>query len=128
MSRPEQVTLLLPTAASGPGGSSVGLERQENAGEQRAQGVQTRGTSTVCCCNCLPLLFFFPSLQQTLQNLRQELDDLLQEKIENPHPVDWNDIKSRDTAVLTAIIDLITTQENESARNYAPRFQGERYS
>lgn len=63
-----------------------------------------------------------------MQNLRQELDDLLQEKIENPHPVDWNDIKSRDTAVLTAIIDLITTQENESARNYAPRFQSERYS
>ncbi|NXV93116.1 DHX36 helicase, partial [Calonectris borealis] len=63
-----------------------------------------------------------------VKNLRQELDDLLQEKIENPHPVDWNDIKSRDTAVLTAIIDLITTQENESARNYAPRFQSERYS
>lgn len=63
-----------------------------------------------------------------VKNLRQELDDLLQEKIENPHPVDWNDIKSRDTAVLTAIIDLITTQENEGVRNFAPRFQGERYS
>ncbi|KAK2531060.1 Dhx36 [Columba livia] len=63
-----------------------------------------------------------------VKNLRKELDDLLQEKIENPHPVDWNDVKSRDTAVLTAIIDLITTQENESARNYAPRFQSERYS
>ncbi|NXD48760.1 DHX36 helicase, partial [Corvus moneduloides] len=63
-----------------------------------------------------------------VKNLRQELDDLLQEKIENPHPVDWNDIKSRDTAVLTAIIDLITTQENEGFRNFAPRFQGERYS
>ncbi|NXR55108.1 DHX36 helicase, partial [Hippolais icterina] len=63
-----------------------------------------------------------------VKKLRQELDDLLQEKIENPHPVDWNDIKSRDTAVLTAIIDLITTQENEAVRNFAPRFQGERYS
>ncbi|NWV08962.1 DHX36 helicase, partial [Ptilonorhynchus violaceus] len=63
-----------------------------------------------------------------VKNLRQELDDLLQEKIENPHPVDWNDIKCRDTAVLTAIIDLITTQENEGVRNFAPRFQGERYS
>ncbi|NWW27364.1 DHX36 helicase, partial [Falcunculus frontatus] len=63
-----------------------------------------------------------------VKNLRQELDDLLQEKIENPHPVDWNDTKSRDTAVLTAIIDLITTQENEGVRNFAPRFQGERYS
>ncbi|NXH85226.1 DHX36 helicase, partial [Edolisoma coerulescens] len=63
-----------------------------------------------------------------VKNLRQELDDLLQEKIENPHPVDWNDIKSRDTAVLTAIIDLITTQENEGVRNFAPRFQGVRCS
>ncbi|KAM8804835.1 ATP-dependent DNA/RNA helicase DHX36 [Eudromia elegans] len=63
-----------------------------------------------------------------VKNLRQELDGLLQEKIENPHPVDWNDVKSRDTAVLTAIIDLITTQENESAKNFAPRFQNERYS
>ncbi|NXR59779.1 DHX36 helicase, partial [Rhadina sibilatrix] len=63
-----------------------------------------------------------------VKKLRQELDDLLQEKIENPHPVDWNDIKCRDTAVLTAIIDLITTQENEAVRNFAPRFQGERYS
>ncbi|NWY31147.1 DHX36 helicase, partial [Pheucticus melanocephalus] len=63
-----------------------------------------------------------------VKKLRKELDDLLQEKIESPHPVDWNDIKSRDTAVLTAIIDLITTQENEAVRNFAPRFQGERYS
>ncbi|NXH35152.1 DHX36 helicase, partial [Myiagra hebetior] len=63
-----------------------------------------------------------------VKNLRQELDNLLQEKIENPHPVDWNDTKSRDTAVLTAIIDLITTQENEGVKNFAPRFRGERYS
>ncbi|NXC59305.1 DHX36 helicase, partial [Aleadryas rufinucha] len=63
-----------------------------------------------------------------VKNLRQELDDLLQEKIENPHPVDWNDTKCRDTAVLTAIIDLITTQENEGVRNFAPRFQGGRCS
>lgn len=63
-----------------------------------------------------------------VKNLRKELDDLLQEKIEKPHPVDWNDIKCRDTAVLTAIIDLITTQENEEVRNFAPRFQGERDS
>ncbi|RLV94217.1 hypothetical protein DV515_00013205 [Chloebia gouldiae] len=63
-----------------------------------------------------------------VKKLRKELDDLLQEKIENPHPVDWNDIKCRDTAVLTAIIDLITTQENEGVRNFAPRFQGERCS
>ncbi|NXX70752.1 DHX36 helicase, partial [Spizella passerina] len=63
-----------------------------------------------------------------VKKLRKELDDLLQEKIESPQPVDWDDIKSRDTAVLTAIIDLITTQENEGVRNFAPRFQGERYS
>ncbi|KAM7044265.1 ATP-dependent DNA/RNA helicase DHX36 isoform 1-T1 [Acridotheres tristis] len=63
-----------------------------------------------------------------VKKLRQELDDLLQEKIENPQPVDWNATQSRDTAVLTAIIDLITTQENEAVRNFAPRFQGECYS
>ncbi|NXB97960.1 DHX36 helicase, partial [Orthonyx spaldingii] len=63
-----------------------------------------------------------------VKNLRKEFDDLLQEKIENPHPVDWNDTKSRDTAMLTAIIDLITTQENEGVQNFAPRFQGKRYS
>uniref|UniRef100_A0A8C5IEW1 RNA helicase n=1 Tax=Junco hyemalis TaxID=40217 RepID=A0A8C5IEW1_JUNHY len=63
-----------------------------------------------------------------VKKLRKELDDLLQEKIESPQPVDWDDIQSRDTAVLTAIIDLITTQENEGVRNFAPRFQGERYS
>ncbi|NWV60216.1 DHX36 helicase, partial [Malurus elegans] len=63
-----------------------------------------------------------------VKDLRKELDDLLQEKIENPHPVDWNDTKSRDTAMLTAIIDLITTQENEDIKNFAPRFQGERHS
>lgn len=62
------------------------------------------------------------------QDLKKELDDLLQEKIENPHPVDWNNTKSTDTALLTAIIDLITTQENETARNSAPRFQSEEYS
>ncbi|KAL9845198.1 LOW QUALITY PROTEIN: ATP-dependent DNA/RNA helicase DHX36 [Geothlypis trichas] len=63
-----------------------------------------------------------------VKKLRKELDDLLQEKIESPHPVEWADVKSRDTAVLTAIIDLITTQENEGVRNFAPRFQGERCS
>ncbi|XP_061862196.1 ATP-dependent DNA/RNA helicase DHX36 [Colius striatus] len=63
-----------------------------------------------------------------VKKLRQELDDLLQEKIESPCPVDWAAVDCRDTAVLTAIIDLITTQENQSVRNYAPRFQGERYS
>ncbi|KFP28839.1 putative ATP-dependent RNA helicase DHX36, partial [Colius striatus] len=58
-----------------------------------------------------------------VKKLRQELDDLLQEKIESPCPVDWAAVDCRDTAVLTAIIDLITTQENQSVRNYAPRFQ-----
>lgn len=78
----------------------------------------------------VPLSLLSPSFLHctTSQKLRQELDDLLQEKIENPHPVDWAAVRSRDTAVLTAIIDLITTQENEAVRNFAPRFQGERYS
>ncbi|XP_034295065.1 ATP-dependent DNA/RNA helicase DHX36 [Pantherophis guttatus] len=67
-------------------------------------------------------------IAQLVKDLKKELDDLLQEKIENPQPVDWNNTKSRDTAVLTAIIDLITTQENETARNFAPHFQNEQYN
>uniref|UniRef100_A0A8D0G5J0 RNA helicase n=1 Tax=Sphenodon punctatus TaxID=8508 RepID=A0A8D0G5J0_SPHPU len=67
-------------------------------------------------------------IAQLVKDLRKELDGLLQEKIENPHPVDWDDSKSRDTAVLTAIIDLITTQENETVSNYFPQFQDETVS
>lgn len=96
--------------------------------DERADGSAYWGNAV---CFLMGSLSFFLSLLLSpfcLQNLRQELDDLLQEKIENPHPVDWDDTKCRDTAVLTAIIDLITTQENESARNFAPRFQSERYS
>uniref|UniRef100_A0A673HNR8 RNA helicase n=1 Tax=Sinocyclocheilus rhinocerous TaxID=307959 RepID=A0A673HNR8_9TELE len=40
-----------------------------------------------------------------------ELDVLLEEKIKSPHPVVWNDWGSKDCAVLSAIIDLITTEE-----------------
>lgn len=58
-----------------------------------------------------------------LQELRKELDILLQEKIESPHPVDWKDTKSRDCAVLSAIIDLIKTQETAAPRSLPPRFQ-----
>lgn len=46
-----------------------------------------------------------------LQSLKKELDSLLEEKIRNPAPVDWQDRQSKDCAVITAIIDLITTQE-----------------
>lgn len=58
-----------------------------------------------------------------VKDLKKELDSLLQDKIENPEPVDWSETKSRDCAVLTAIIDLITTQENGDAKNFAPRLQ-----
>ncbi|KAG8445272.1 hypothetical protein GDO86_010160, partial [Hymenochirus boettgeri] len=64
---------------------------------------------------------------QLVKDLKRELDDLLQEKIEKPQPVDWNETKSRDCAVLSAIIDLITTQENGEAKNFAPRCQGGYY-
>ncbi|KAM5292465.1 ATP-dependent DNA/RNA helicase DHX36 isoform 2-T2 [Ctenodactylus gundi] len=57
-----------------------------------------------------------------VKELRKELDTLLQEKIESPQPVDWNDTKSRDCAVLSAIIDLIKTQEKATPRNCPPRF------
>uniref|UniRef100_A0A9J7X9K5 ATP-dependent DNA/RNA helicase DHX36 n=1 Tax=Cyprinus carpio carpio TaxID=630221 RepID=A0A9J7X9K5_CYPCA len=46
-----------------------------------------------------------------VKDLRKELDMLLEEKIKNPRPVVWNDRRSKDCAVLSAIIDLITTQE-----------------
>ncbi|XP_061457145.1 C3 and PZP-like alpha-2-macroglobulin domain-containing protein 8 isoform X3 [Rhineura floridana] len=62
-------------------------------------------------------------IAQLVKDLKKELDDLLQEKIENPQPVDWNNTKSRDTAMLTAITDLITTQANETCRNSASHFQ-----
>uniref|UniRef100_A0A5F9CVY9 ATP-dependent DNA/RNA helicase DHX36 n=1 Tax=Oryctolagus cuniculus TaxID=9986 RepID=A0A5F9CVY9_RABIT len=63
-----------------------------------------------------------------VKELRKELDILLQEKIESPQPVDWKDTKSRDCAVLSAIIDLIKTQEKAAPRNFPPRFQEGYYS
>lgn len=63
-----------------------------------------------------------------VKGLRKELDSLLQEKIERPHPVDWNDTKSRDCAVLSAILDLIKTQEKAVPRNLPPRSQEGYYS
>uniref|UniRef100_A0A5F8HEV5 ATP-dependent DNA/RNA helicase DHX36 n=2 Tax=Monodelphis domestica TaxID=13616 RepID=A0A5F8HEV5_MONDO len=63
-----------------------------------------------------------------VKELRKELDALLQEKIENPHPVDWKETQSRDCAVLSAILDLIKTQENGTPRNFSPRFQDGYYS
>uniref|UniRef100_A0A3B5PSG3 RNA helicase n=1 Tax=Xiphophorus maculatus TaxID=8083 RepID=A0A3B5PSG3_XIPMA len=46
-----------------------------------------------------------------VKSLKRELDSLLQDKISNPAPVDWENRQSKDCAVITAIIDLITTQE-----------------
>uniref|UniRef100_A0A7N6BD27 ATP-dependent DNA/RNA helicase DHX36 n=1 Tax=Anabas testudineus TaxID=64144 RepID=A0A7N6BD27_ANATE len=46
-----------------------------------------------------------------VKSLKKELDILLEEKIRNPAPVDWQNRQSKDCAVITAIIDLITTQE-----------------
>lgn len=45
------------------------------------------------------------------QSLKRELYSLLEEKIQNPTPVDWQNSQSKDCAVISAIIDLITTQE-----------------
>ncbi|KAG8536862.1 hypothetical protein GDO81_025531, partial [Engystomops pustulosus] len=63
-----------------------------------------------------------PRIAHLVKDLKTELDSLLKEKIENPQPVDWDDTKSRDCAVLSAIIDLITTQESDEARNFDPSF------
>eukprot|EP00066_Takifugu_rubripes_P017361 XP_011606627.1 PREDICTED: ATP-dependent RNA helicase DHX36 [Takifugu rubripes] len=46
-----------------------------------------------------------------VKSLKKELDSLLEEKIQNPAPVDWQNSQSKDCAVISAIIDLITTQE-----------------
>ncbi|XP_054901731.1 ATP-dependent DNA/RNA helicase DHX36 [Poeciliopsis prolifica] len=46
-----------------------------------------------------------------VKSLKRELDSLLQDKISHPAPVDWENRQSKDCAVITAIIDLITTQE-----------------
>ncbi|KAF7698822.1 hypothetical protein HF521_003564 [Silurus meridionalis] len=50
-----------------------------------------------------------------VKNLKKELDLLLEEKIKQPRPVDWSDRASKDCAVISAIIDLITTQENTTS-------------
>ncbi|XP_075892371.1 ATP-dependent DNA/RNA helicase DHX36 [Nelusetta ayraudi] len=49
-----------------------------------------------------------------VKSLKKELDSLLEEKIRNPAPVDWQNRQSKDCAVITAIIDLITTQEKST--------------
>ncbi|XP_061538269.1 ATP-dependent DNA/RNA helicase DHX36 [Phycodurus eques] len=46
-----------------------------------------------------------------VKSLKQELHSLLADKIRRPAPVDWKNRQSKDCAVITAIIDLITTQE-----------------
>ncbi|XP_006185739.2 ATP-dependent DNA/RNA helicase DHX36 [Camelus ferus] len=75
------------------------------------------------------IIFQSPArIAHLVKELRKELDILLQEKIESPHPVDWKDTKSRDCAVLSAIIDLIKTQEKATPRNLPPRFQEGYYS
>ncbi|XP_005393115.1 PREDICTED: ATP-dependent RNA helicase DHX36 isoform X1 [Chinchilla lanigera] len=75
------------------------------------------------------IIFQSPArIAHLVKDLRKELDTLLQEKIESPHPVDWKDTKSRDCAVLSAIIDLIKTQEKATPRNFPPRVQDGYYS
>uniref|UniRef100_A0A672YPY7 RNA helicase n=1 Tax=Sphaeramia orbicularis TaxID=375764 RepID=A0A672YPY7_9TELE len=58
-----------------------------------------------------------------VKSLKKELDSLLEEKIRNPAPVDWQNRQSKDCAVITAIIDLITTQEKSTgtSRSYGEK-------
>lgn len=53
-------------------------------------------------------------ISHLVKDLKKELDVLLEEKIKSPHPVDWKDQQSKDCAVISAIIDLITTQETSA--------------
>ncbi|XP_041849753.1 ATP-dependent DNA/RNA helicase DHX36 [Melanotaenia boesemani] len=58
------------------------------------------------------IVFISPArIAHLVKSLKKKLDSLLEEKISNPAPVDWEDRQSKDCAVITAIIDLITTQE-----------------
>ena len=50
-----------------------------------------------------------------LQELRKERDKLLQEKIINPGVTDWS-ANSKEGALLNAIINLVTTEEEKSRR------------
>ncbi|XP_053479622.1 LOW QUALITY PROTEIN: ATP-dependent DNA/RNA helicase DHX36 [Ictalurus furcatus] len=50
-----------------------------------------------------------------VKDLKKELDLLLEEKIKRPRPVDWSDRASKDCAVISAIVDLITTQETATS-------------
>lgn len=65
------------------------------------------------------------------QSLKKELDSLLEEKILNPAPVDWQNSQSKDCAVISAIIDLITTQEKPAggskANDRAPPLRGQHF-
>nr|XP_023677862.1 ATP-dependent RNA helicase DHX36 [Paramormyrops kingsleyae] len=61
-----------------------------------------------------------------VKKLKKELDTLLEEKIRNPQPVDWSESKSKDCAVISAIIDLITTQEGDAGYDRGMR-GGDRY-
>ncbi|XP_059187747.1 ATP-dependent DNA/RNA helicase DHX36 [Centropristis striata] len=66
-----------------------------------------------------------------VKSLKKELDSLLEEKIRHPAPVDWQNRQSKDCAVITAIIDLITTQEKPAGsarghgRPWAPAPRGQ---
>ncbi|KAF3847623.1 hypothetical protein F7725_020651 [Dissostichus mawsoni] len=58
------------------------------------------------------IVFSSPArIAHLVKSLKKELDSLLEEKIRNPAPVDWQNRQSKDCAVITAIIDLITTQD-----------------
>uniref|UniRef100_A0A8C9ZQG9 ATP-dependent DNA/RNA helicase DHX36 n=1 Tax=Sander lucioperca TaxID=283035 RepID=A0A8C9ZQG9_SANLU len=66
-----------------------------------------------------------------VKSLKKELDSLLEEKVRNPAPVNWQNRQSKDCAVITAIIDLITTQEKPTGstkgydRTWAPAPRGQ---
>ena len=52
-------------------------------------------------------------ISSLLQDLRKQLDNLLEEKISRPGVTNW-DPRSKEGAVLQAITSLITTEETQS--------------
>ncbi|KAM6961464.1 ATP-dependent DNA/RNA helicase DHX36 [Aplochiton taeniatus] len=74
------------------------------------------------------IVFSSPArIAHLVKSLKRELDSLLEEKIRSPAPVDWSDRQSKDCAVITAIIDLITTQEKPSKGGAQAGHSGRRW-
>ncbi|XP_021366519.1 ATP-dependent RNA helicase DHX36-like isoform X2 [Mizuhopecten yessoensis] len=65
------------------------------------------------------------STSQMVKDLRQQLDRILEEKIKRPGVTDWSK-KSREGAVMCAILELLTTEEVVKYEDHRDQHQGQR--